>query len=510
MPADNEHDELDSWLNQQVRPLPPPPGTFELITRRARRRKIRRAVVTVVSATAVAAAVGIAVPVGMSLHLTTPPTSAVPAAGNSRAAGPVQSTPGKATPTPTTTTASPTASPATTTPTPSKAAAGYLPPDFLPYSVTWDSLSTGWIMGMAGTPGQCDNLDPDICTSVARTDDGGRTWHGLPAPDTTTPGERTGVTELRFLNATDGWAFGPELWATDDGGEHWHKVDTGGSSVTDLETANGRGYALFGDCADPIGDTGPVTVHCSSYTLMTATAGSDAWTPVSGVPAGLATGTSSAGSALIMLDGPAGTTQATGYLAAPDGTLYAGPLDGSAWHQVGTLPCKPGAAAATGLPTQLMLAGAGTSSSGAARLALVCEQPKPGDTAAYLSDDGGASWTEQTAAGASGISHIGTPVSLAATSAGTLILATQAINTGSGLPITPGTTSPGGIYLLPLGASQWQAASLSDSSPDADWFSYVGMTSPTQGVALGAGTSQHAIWMTSDGGKTWQLDPIKS
>ena len=38
MPADHELDPLDRWLNEQVRPLPPPSGTFELITKRARRR----------------------------------------------------------------------------------------------------------------------------------------------------------------------------------------------------------------------------------------------------------------------------------------------------------------------------------------------------------------------------------------------------------------------------------------------------------------------------------------
>ena len=62
MPADNELDPLDHWLNQQVRPLPPPSGTFELITRRARRRRIRKAVISLASAAAVAAAVGVAVP----------------------------------------------------------------------------------------------------------------------------------------------------------------------------------------------------------------------------------------------------------------------------------------------------------------------------------------------------------------------------------------------------------------------------------------------------------------
>jgi hypothetical protein len=36
-------DDLDAWLEAQVQPLPPPPGTFELIRKRARRRKVTRA-----------------------------------------------------------------------------------------------------------------------------------------------------------------------------------------------------------------------------------------------------------------------------------------------------------------------------------------------------------------------------------------------------------------------------------------------------------------------------------
>ena len=84
----------------------------------------------------------------------------------------------------------------------------------------------------------------------------------------------TGVTGLRFLNATYGWAFGPELWATDDGGERWHQVNTGDASVTDLETASGRAFALFADCAPPAGTTGDTIANCTSYTLETASAGS--------------------------------------------------------------------------------------------------------------------------------------------------------------------------------------------------------------------------------------------
>jgi hypothetical protein len=486
MPADNDRDALDRWLGEQVRPLPPPPGTFELITRRARRRKIRRAVVSVASAAAVAAAVGIAVPVGMLLNVSPPPENGQVAAGEKPVPSGAQSnlsagarpTRGSAAP-------SAAASPAATA-SGGQAAAGYLPPNFTPVSVTWDSLSTGWVLGPAGTAGHCANPDPDICTSIARTDDGGQTWHGLPAPDTVSPGGRTGVTGLRFLNASYGWAFGPELWATGNGGATWHKVDAGGAAVTDLETSDGRAFALFGDCPADRTLTG-----CTSYTLMTAVAGSDDWTRVDGVPAGLSTGASGSASAVITLAGPAGHSPATGYLAAPDGTLYAGPLDGTAWHQAGTLPCRPGAAASDGLPAGLQLTPAGPASSGSVRLGLVCAAASGGGTVAYRSGNGGTSWTKQSAAGS-----LGTPRSLTALSDGTLILAT-----------TTAAAGPGGIYLLSPGASRWTQATLSGSAGDG--FSFAGMTSATQGVAIGGGDAR-AVWMTANGGQTWELRPITS
>src|SRR6201996_3214270 len=84
MPADHEPDPLDHWLDDQVRPLPPPPGTFQLIARRARRRKIRKAVISAASAAAVAAAVAVAVPVGLSLNLNQPSGGSL-AAGSSTA-----------------------------------------------------------------------------------------------------------------------------------------------------------------------------------------------------------------------------------------------------------------------------------------------------------------------------------------------------------------------------------------------------------------------------------------
>ena len=52
----DRHDDVDAWLSQRIEPLPPPPGTFELIKRRARRRKYRKLAITAGSAAVIVAA----------------------------------------------------------------------------------------------------------------------------------------------------------------------------------------------------------------------------------------------------------------------------------------------------------------------------------------------------------------------------------------------------------------------------------------------------------------------
>jgi hypothetical protein len=119
----------------------------------------------------------------------------------------------------------------------------------------------------------------------------------------------------------------------------------------------------------------------------------------------------------------------------------------------------------------------------------------------WISTDEGASWTERTGVGEAGASYIGKALSLAATSDGGLILATQ-----------------GGIYRLPPGASQWEKATLSGSTAPPYGFNYVGMTTPMQGVAIAdpaAAPNQptpdpYGIWMTFNGGQTWQFRAIKT
>jgi hypothetical protein len=496
MPDSDERDPLEGWLNQQVRPLPPPPGTFELITRRARRRKLRRAAVTAASAAVVAAGVVVATANPALLHLTPPSESGQVEAGTSQSVTPSPGTGTQqsnrsgrfASPTP-----APTSSAHAGQPLP-----GPVPADFAPSSVTFVSSTRAWVIGQAGVPGSCYN--GNICTSIAWTADGGSTWHGEHAPVAGAPSGPDGVSGIRFLDGVNGWAFGPELWATNDGGDHWNPVDTFGQRVTDLEAAGDRAYALFANCSGTSGSG--FAANCTRYTLMTATAGSDSWTPVGPATSNLTAGGSGsgaspstgAGSSSSGSGGPASTgssasamlalTGGTGYLVAPDGTVYSGPIGGS-WSKAGTAPCQPSSPPQNGgLPSvgQLALVSA-------RHLAVSCYGGPSASSppAIWTSSDGGAAWTQQSSNAWSGTSDRGTATSFTAAPDGALLLATT-----------------NGIYVQAAGTSQWHAATASGGSGiPSGGFSYVGMTSDSQGVALPADTSLHEIWVTADGGQTW-------
>jgi hypothetical protein len=512
MPADNDLDPVDRWLNQQVWPMAPPDGAFEQITKRARRRKVRNAAISVASAAAVVVAVAVAVPLGLSGGLGTsgPGPTGVAVGGNTATPSSTgtQRTLGNASNKPTASssaTASALPTPAGSSTTLGPNSPGWLPDKFIPATVTWVSQTTGYVMGQAGTSGKCGaQQNSDICTSIAVTHDSGQTWAGVPAPVTRAANGLTGVSGLRFLDGTNGWAYGPELWATHDGGTSWIQVKspTGNNlQVTDLETVYHRAYALWAECTNES--------TCVSYTLMSTPAGQDDWTRVSGVPASLSAGSTTSGpapgSASFEL---AGTS---GYLIAPDGSLYVGslPKDGSpsTWQRASaSLPCTPSSQVEGlyGQSLKVLLAPYWAGKGHPQSLAVVCEvnaSSQGFSTTVWVSTDNGSSWTEQTNVGKAGVSFIGKALSLTATSNGGLILATQ-----------------GGIYRLPPGASQWQKATLSGSTTPPYGFTYVGMTTDTQGVAIAdpaAAPNQPApdpygIWMTGDGGQTWQFRAIKT
>jgi len=468
-------DDLDTWMQAQVQPLPPPPGTFELIRKRARRRKATRAVAAAAGAAAVIAVIA-TVPrlVITQLNVGPGPASSGAAAGDTSSASP----PAHHHPS-----ATPSAVPSSSAPPPVLPAA---PGNFQATSVTFVGANTGFVLGQAGIPGQCGPPRKYICTSIAGTTDHGGTWHGVVAPVTGAPAGPAGVSQVRFYNTSDGWAFGPQLWATHDGGQHWTQIDTHGLRVTALETAGQRVFAVWAQCS---GGGADFAADCASSALYSASPGSDQWSAVPG--AGTAhslTGTANS-SALVL-------TGSRGYLLAPDGTLLSGPVTSAgAWQPASSTgtgtgtgtaspspaPCQPGAAQASGQPSGALLAA--TTSPG---LDLVCTSPATGATqakAVYTSADGGTTWQKTGSAPAAG-----TATSLAAAPGGAIVLATTA-----------------GLERSTDGGATWAAA---HGALPSGGFGYVGMTDDRQGVAVPADVAQHAVWFTFDGGHSWQASPI--
>jgi hypothetical protein len=450
---DRRDDDVDSWLSGRIDPLPPPPGTFELIKRRARHRKYRRLAITA-GAAAVIVAAGVAVPQIVRLSPLGPVNpsghnSAVPSPGTTATGGGAPESSSSARPAP-----SPSRPP--------------VPPNFQPTSVTFVSTSIGWVIGQAGTPGHCAT---QYCTSVARTDNAGKTWFGVPAPLTGAPDGATGVGGIRFLNGEDGWAFGPELFATHDAGHTWTRVDTGGLRVTDLETVGDRAFAVFASCTG----SGPdFAAQCTRFTLYSSPAGADDWTPVGASTSGLSSG-AGAGSASIVLTG------SRGYLLGPDGMLFSGPVDGTAWSPVARVPCAVGTAQPDGQPT-----GALFGAIDATNLIIACTQPAAGPVGGeqkviYSSADGGASWNHLATAPTAGIAS-----AVAASPSQTVMLGTDQ-----------------GIDLLGAGGTGWQQATLVTGAP-AGGFQYVGMTTDLQGIALPVNATDGVVWFTFDGGASWQ------
>lgn len=134
---------------------------------------------------------------------------------------------------------------------------------FRAQSTSWPSVHQGWVLGTV----PCGT---STCTAVVTSTNGGRTWSRVGAPDAplAASGE-PGVTDVRFADARHGWAFGPSLYATDDGGRHWHRaaIPGSGQQVLALAATPAAVYAAVSPCA--IGEpeyqcTEPTTVWRSA------------------------------------------------------------------------------------------------------------------------------------------------------------------------------------------------------------------------------------------------------
>lgn len=177
-------------------------------------------------------------------------------------------------------TTSPTLAPtATPTPTPSLP----IPAGFQPVSLSAISESDFWVLGRSA----CVTVIG--CPSeILHTTNGGRSFHRIPAPVTVylTGAGRVGpptVSDLRFANALDGWAFGNgPAYVTHNGGEHWYELNPDWTFLQIEPGANGYVYASVQVCPTPNATSG-----CVDW-LMRSRADTDGWAAlaVPGAPVG--------------------------------------------------------------------------------------------------------------------------------------------------------------------------------------------------------------------------------
>jgi hypothetical protein len=343
-------------------------------------------------------------------------------------------------------------------------------------SVTFVGAATGWVMGQSLPAGQCDQPAAPACIVLRRTDSGGTTWRTVHAPPAHGPNGPTGVSQVRFLTRSDGWAFGPQLWATHDAGRTWTQIATGGLRVTALEAGGRRVFAVWARCT---GTGAGFASRCTSFTVYSSPAGGDAWAPALAAP--VAAPGPAGGAASLLLTGT------SAYLLTPAGSLFAGPLTGASLQPIqqatgaaGKLPAPPcpagspqpggqpsGALLAAGPPPGLDLLCTGQSAGGRQRKII------------YASSDGGQTWQRTGQAPATGTASF-----LSASPSGVLMLATSL-----------------GIEVSTDGGATWLAAG---GTMPPGGFAYAGMTTDAQGVAVPAGSAQHSVWLTYDGGRTWQ------
>jgi hypothetical protein len=145
---------------------------------------------------------------------------------------------------------------------------------FGPVSVSFVSASRGFVLGTL----PCSHAP---CTSVLTTGNGGASWSeraALPAPvpNPAASESPSGVSEIAFANPSDGWVFGPALWATINGGTTWHQEKLGGP-VLSLTTAGSYVYAAVGSCYETSNSCSP------TVKLERSLAQQNAWHAVAGI-----------------------------------------------------------------------------------------------------------------------------------------------------------------------------------------------------------------------------------
>jgi photosystem II stability/assembly factor-like uncharacterized protein len=367
-------------------------------------------------------------------------------------------------------TASATARAAATAPATAAAPGSTCAPGVIgPESASFISPGDGWLLGVT-----LQGCWPSNSARIVlrKTTDGGRHWTPIDAPPAPWGGGSTvrpadSVDEIYFADARDGWAFGPGLWATHDGGATWHRVDTRGRSVYSMAATDGHVIAAFQRCVQECSSG-----SASSFAIETSPAGADAWRPVKGGGGlGLPVVTAAGGTAYALGAAGAGAGKGPGASAyGPPTLLLSGPADGSApWHRRATPCVTMGADTVTAMTASSLLMACG----------LLGAHPTTNHL--YRSEDSGAHWRQ--------FAHVGLydgVLTVAATPDGKLFV--DGILDGIAL-----SRDGGRSWLRPAtvdATDQVQAGGLVDAA----------MTTNNDGYLV---ARYGPFWITSDGGVTW-------
>jgi hypothetical protein len=316
--------------------------------------------------------------------------------------------------------------------------------------VTFTSPTEGWVLGSVA----CASAR---CPAIAHTLDAGRTWSTIAAPRTTVHADRglgaatAGVSGLRFADPLDGWAFGPDLWATHDGGQTWTRVRVAGLTqgpVVALDAAHGLVHAVLYDGQ-------------GAFRIASSPAGSDDWT-IAAIK--LPVGAGPVPEVQLVLSG------AGGWVLQNDRTVVNGArlVNGvwRAWQPVCASVVGPAFLAASSGTTLVAACDVGAWST-------------PAGEHLFVSSDGGLTFHE----------------------------------TGRAVPDVQGTgiASPDTSTIVVAGSTQKGLALLGSFDGGGTWttlvvqptqstFADLGFTTPSQGVVIAIAG---ALLMTHDGGRTW-------
>jgi hypothetical protein len=464
-PPDDFERRLRDVLNSRGLGVPVPPDAIDRIHAGARRRQQRRTSASALGAVAIIAIAAVAIGVRPHGHgsttaanLRTASPSPTVALASSASATPSPSVLASAAPGPFSS-----APPTSPLPEPqtSESIAASQPGGFTPVSVSAVGLNDYWVLGFTTTKTSSGYA---ATPAVKQTTDGGLHF----TSDTTPPAlvaqeqprgrDTTTISQIRFGDTKDGWAFGPALYSTTDGGASWAAVNGIAGGVVDLVAANNTAWAIVQTASSSDASSPAVS---DQYALWSTSYGKgpQAWAPVA-LPISLGSTTPSIvdqdGTVTLMASGPSRTGNKVHVLIGTAGKPFADHVGACEQDLGGTLSNS--------------------------KKAIWAECPHGNGANLYLSKDAGATWanaiSDQTKLEVESGTAIG---AIDDTSAVVFDAPNQRLSKISGTTVTAA------------------------SDPVISNVTFLGFTTPTVGFAITVGEDGTTTQLvrTTDGGLTW-------